>query len=74
MDLSITTDYAADTGSPEPYLRRIADADFSHIHWCHHWDTDFLYSRWEIDQIRHWLQDFGLRLLDLHASAGREKN
>jgi len=74
MDLSITTDYAADTGSPEPYLRRIADAGFSHIHWCHHWNTDFLYSRWEIDQIRRWLRDFGLRLLDLHASAGREKN
>jgi len=72
--LSITTDYAKDTGDPSPYLKRIADAGFSHIHWCHQWDTDFLYSRWEIEQIRNWLKDYGLQLLDLHGSAGSEKN
>ena len=72
--LSVTTDYARDTGDPSPYLKRIADAGFSHIHWCHHWNTDFLYSRWEIEQIREWLEDYGLKLLDLHGSAGREKN
>ena len=42
MALSITTDYAKDTGDPSPYLKRIADAGFSHIHWCHHWSTDFI--------------------------------
>lgn len=72
--LSITTDYAKDTGDPSPYLRRIADAGFSHIHWCHHWNTDFLYSKWEMKQIRKWLEDYGLQLLDLHGSAGNEKN
>ncbi len=74
MELSVTTDYARDTGNPQPYLRRIADAGFSHIHWCHHWCTDFMYSKWEIDQIEEWLKDYGLRLLDLHATAGQEKN
>ena len=72
--LSVTTDYAKDTGDPSPYLKRIADAGFSHIHWCHHWNTDFLYSRWEIDQIKEWLKEYGLKLLDLHGSAGKEKN
>lgn len=72
--LSITTDYAKSTGNPEPSLRRIATAGFSHIHWCHHWNTDFLYSTYEIAQIARWLQKYGLRLLDLHASQGREKN
>jgi sugar phosphate isomerase/epimerase len=72
--LSITTDYAKDTGDPLPYLKRIADAGFSHIHWCHHWNTDFIYSRCEIEQIRKWLEEYGLQLLDLHASAGSEKN
>ena len=72
--LSITTDYACDTGCPEPYLRQIAETGFTHIHWCHHWNTDFLYSPAEIDQIRCWLQAFGLQLLDIHASDGREKN
>jgi sugar phosphate isomerase/epimerase len=71
--LSITTDYVEDTGCPEPYLRQIAEAGFTHIHWCHHWNTDFLYSRPEIEQIAAWMGDFGLSMTDLHASAGREK-
>jgi len=74
MDLSMTTDYLADTGDPSPYLRRIADAGFSHLHWCHQWNTDFLYSLWEIEEIQKRLSDYHLHVLDLHASAGREKN
>lgn len=73
MDLSLTTDYQSDTGCPEPSLRAIAGAGFTHVHWCHHWNTDFLYSRPEIDQIAQWLSDFGLKLLDLHGTAGQEK-
>jgi sugar phosphate isomerase/epimerase len=72
--LSITTDYVKDTGCPAPFLEKIAAAGFSHVHWCHHWNTDFIYSRHEIKQIKKWLGDFGLKLLDLHASAGVEKN
>ena len=73
--LSITTDYAnVDKGNPSPYLRRIADAGFTHVHWCHHWNTDFVYSRSEIEQIGRWLDEYGLELLDLHASVGPEKN
>ena len=71
--LSVTTDYRTDTGCPEPYLRRIAAAGFSHIHWCHHWNTDFLYADCEIEQIGAWLDELNLELLDLHASSGREK-
>jgi sugar phosphate isomerase/epimerase len=73
--LSITTDYAnVDRGDPSPYLRRIADAGFTHVHWCHHWNTDFLYARPEIEQIGRWLGECGLKLLDLHAPVGPEKN
>jgi sugar phosphate isomerase/epimerase len=71
--LSMTTDYYQTTGCPRPYLKRIAEAGFSHVHWCHHWNTDFLYSRSEIEQIGKWLKGYGLRLLGLHASAGQEK-
>jgi len=71
--LSITTDYVRDTGCPGPYLRDIADAGFTHVHWCHHWNTDFLYSNSEIDRISTWLTTYGLRVLDIHASHGREK-
>ncbi len=72
--LSMTTDYAnVSTGCPEPYLRRIAEAGFAHIHWCHHWNTDFLYAACEVEQIGQWLRALGLALTDLHASAGVEK-
>ena len=74
MELSVTTDYLTDTMSPEPYLRHIADSGFTHIHWGHHWGSDFLYSQSEIKQIKTWLKDFGLKVVDLHASAGIEKN
>lgn len=71
---SLTTDYAISTGNPEPYLRRIAEAGFSHIHWCHHWNTDFLYGKSELRQIAKWLKQFRLQLNDLHATHGREKS
>jgi sugar phosphate isomerase/epimerase len=71
--LSVTTDYVQDTGSPEPYLRAIGETGFTHVHWCHHWNTDFLYATSEIDQIAAWLDAYGLRVLDIHASHGREK-
>jgi sugar phosphate isomerase/epimerase len=69
----MTTDYASDRGRPEPYLARIAAAGFTHVHWCHHWASDFVYNRPEIAQIRRWLADCGLAVLDIHASAGQEK-
>ncbi len=70
---SIATDYQQGTGIPYPHLKSIAAAGFTHVHWCHHWNTDFLYSRSEIDQIQQWLTELGLQLTDLHASAGSEK-
>lgn len=70
---SITSDYFQSTGDPEPYLRRIAEAGFTHVHWCHHWFSDFIYSPHEINQISCWMKEFGLSVLNLHASAGQEK-
>lgn len=70
MNLSMTTDYVTYLGDPEPYLRRIADAGFTHIHWCHEWNTDYIYSREEVKRIGKLLDSTGLRLLDLHAPHG----
>lgn len=72
--LSMATDFRADSGCPEDDLRAIAEAGFSHIHWCHHWCTDFLYAPSEVEQIARWLDEFDLQLLDLHGSAGKEKH
>lgn len=73
IPLSLTTDFESDTGCPEPPLRAIAAAGFTHTHWCHQWNTDFIYSAHEITQVSRWLSEFGLTLLDLHGSDGKEK-
>ncbi len=73
MNLSISADYVKSKGCPEPYLKKIADAGFSHVHWGHHFHTDFIYSKHEIHQISKWLDEYNLKLLDLHASSGMEK-
>jgi sugar phosphate isomerase/epimerase len=72
--LSIATDYAHDAGSPEPALKAIADAGFTHIHWAHHCFSDFYYHPSEIEQIARWLQEYHLILSDLHGSQGQEKD
>ena len=71
--LSVTTDFLTGVGCPKADLRSIADAGFSHVHWCHQWDTDFIYSDVEITQIKTWLKEYNLKVCDLHASDGKEK-
>ncbi|MEI6519569.1 MAG: sugar phosphate isomerase/epimerase family protein [bacterium] len=74
MQLSISTDYRIGTGSVEPYLRRITDVGFTHIHWCQEWCTDYLYSTGEIRDISAQLKECNLQMLDLHASTGNTAN
>jgi sugar phosphate isomerase/epimerase len=71
--LSVTTDYYTGLGCPESHLKQIADAGFTHIHWCHQWNTDFIYTNSEIVQIKKWLEKYNLQVCDLHASDGKEK-
>ena len=68
--LAINTDFMDSYGNPEPRLRRIADAGFSQIHWCHHFGSDYLYADDEIDQITRSLRSYALAVNDLHASSG----
>ena len=84
--LSIATDHSKDVhgfhamqdfyrgiGNPQPYLRAIADAGFSHVHWCHHWRGDFMYDKSEIAYLGKLLDKYGLQVADVHGSEGREK-
>ena len=72
--LAIISDYVQSEGDAQPHLRRIAEVGFTHIHWCHNWTTDFIYSDHEILEIESWFKEFGLRLLSLLASHGKEKH
>ena len=74
MDVAFATNFLESTGSPVFQLKMIAEAGFTHVHWCHHWNTDFLYGKYEIEQCSKWLKEFGLRLTDIHGSDGQEKS
>ena len=86
MRLSMSTDYTTGIhemkgpadfmrgiGNPEPYLRRIAEAGFNHVHWCHHWRSDMLYGPSEMQEIERLLQQYDLQVVDVHGSEGIEK-
>lgn len=66
--IAVATDYKGSGGDPEDSVRRIARAGFTHLHWCHQWHTDHLYSDWEIARIAGLLRSTGLKLLDIHGS------
>lgn len=73
MPAAISTDFESESGRLEELeatLRSIAQAGFSHMHWCHEWDGEYLYSVWEMEQIRNWMTRYGLRAKALHASKG----
>ena len=72
-ELGLNTDYLTASGSPKDCLRRIAEAGFSHVMWCHQWNTDFLYGEPEWAAIAGWLREYHLRLMDIHATHGKEK-
>jgi len=74
QQLAINPDYFNSTENPEPRLKKISEAGFTHMHWCHHWNTDYIYSDSEIDQIITWLKKYNLKMLNIHASEGKENN
>ncbi|MFZ4847721.1 MAG: sugar phosphate isomerase/epimerase family protein [Caldilinea sp.] len=67
---SLTSDYLTDQGDAEQALRLLSEVGFTHVHWCHEWYSDFVYSDNEIGQIGRWLAAYGLQLNDTHGSEG----
>lgn len=73
MKMAINTDFCLGTGDPEPWLAQIGQSGFTHLHWCHHWNDDFLYCPEETTAIAKMLKKYHLTLLDVHGSSGQEK-
>lgn len=76
-ELAIATDYRGEGKSMESLrdtLKAISKAGFSHIHWCHEWDGEYLYSVYEMQQIRAWLQEYRLKVKAVHATKGSKRN
>lgn len=57
----------------EDCLKAIADAGFSHVHWCHNWDGEYTYSVMEMLQIRGWMKKYNLKMKGIHATEGHHR-
>lgn len=57
----------------EEELRQISEAGFTHIHWCNEWDGEYIYSGYEMMQIREWMDQYGLKAKSLHSTRGSRK-
>lgn len=71
--LALNTDIFNDNGAPEEVertLKLISEAGFSHVHWCHEWSGEYIYSSYEMEQIKEWLTKYHLKTKALHSPCG----
>lgn len=74
--IAYATDFAGESLSTSGLyqtLETIAKAGFSHVHWCHEWSGDYMYSKSEMLQILGWMKELGLHCKGIHASEGCKK-
>lgn len=77
LELAIATDFAGEATKLElleEEMKGIAEAGFTHVHWCNEWDGDYIYSVYEMQQIREWLNKYHLKAKSLHATKGSRRN
>ena len=77
VEIAVNTDLFGEGGSLEQIrqlLEQVAEAGFTHIHWCHEWSGEYLYSTHEMLQIRDWMEEFGLKAKGLHATKGSDRD
>ncbi len=70
--LAIASDYLSDQEKPEITLKNISNAGFKYVHWCHQWNSDYIYPKKEVKKIGQLLNQFNLKLNDLHATEGNK--
>lgn len=76
IELAIATDFQGEGKYLEDIrqtLENISKAGFTHIHWCHEWDGDYLYSVYEMEQIKAWMDAYHLKAKALHATKGTKR-
>lgn len=76
-ELAMATDYAGEADRLEDLeqtLKSISEAGFTHVHWCNEWDGDYMYSRYEMEQIREWMERYHLKAKALHATKGSKRD
>lgn len=76
MELSLATDYGICENSPEnmdEQIEKLAKAGITHVHWAYDWDFEYLYSKWEMIQIKEILDKHHMKVKGVHATEGNTR-
>lgn len=75
MFTSIATDFRNSMSSwpeIENSLRCMAEAGYTHAHWCHDWKGDYIYSKAEMMQTRNLLRSCDIKVNSIHGPESGE--
>lgn len=76
MEIALASDFGIYELSPESMdcqMAKLAKAGISHVHWAHDWDFEYLYSQWEMLQIKEILDKYSIKCKGVHASEGNTR-
>lgn len=68
--IAVATDFLGSHHDVFDAMKTLAEAGFTHLHWCHEWCTTYFYSDREIADFGVAMRALGLSLLDIHGSDG----
>ncbi|MGF1698548.1 sugar phosphate isomerase/epimerase [Vibrio lamellibrachiae] len=72
-EVALATDYSGQhttIAEMDACLKEISQAGFSHTHWCHDWDSSYIYAPSEIRQIAYLHKKYALKAKAIHGSCG----
>jgi len=76
FEIALATDYGMCQNSPEnmdQQLGKLAQEGVTHVHWAYDWDYEYLYSQWEMIQIKELLDKHNLKVKGVHATEGNTR-
>lgn len=76
MELALATDWGILENSPESMeeqLKKLNEAGVTHVHWAYDWDFEYMYSKWEMIQIKELLEKYSIKVKGVHATEGNTR-
>lgn len=76
MEVALASDFSIYELSPESMeeqMAKLEKAGITHVHWAHDWDYEYIYSQWEMIQIKEILERHHLKVKAVHASEGNTR-
>ncbi len=76
MEIALASDFGIYELSPESMdeqMAKLEKAGITHVHWAHDWDYEYIYSQWEMIQIKEILEKHHIKVKGVHATEGNTR-